>query len=164
MNSHGINLDLMLLIQRSFNIVYLLGGYGSNGMGFCPGKENTNLECSLIIAIHHSATGEKFNTICKANDSKRSVDDLRNRLCLICMVSFVLEIHYKATNFMHENRCLYIVKPRSFHLGPHQGGPTGGLKAAPRPPALLCVHFTFCLATRLLYIVKRMLTYYMTNL
>jgi hypothetical protein len=45
------NLDLTLLIQRSFNIVCLLGGYG-----ICPGKENTNLECSLIIAIHHLAT------------------------------------------------------------------------------------------------------------
>jgi hypothetical protein len=31
--------------------VCLLGGYGSSGMGFCPGKEKTNLECSLIIAI-----------------------------------------------------------------------------------------------------------------
>jgi hypothetical protein len=40
------------------------------------GKRITNLECSLIIAIHHSATAEKFNTICKANDNKRSVDDL----------------------------------------------------------------------------------------
>jgi hypothetical protein len=66
----------MLLIQRSFNILCLLGGYGSSGMGFCPGKENTNLECSLIIAIHHSATAEKFNTVSKANDNKRSVDDL----------------------------------------------------------------------------------------
>jgi hypothetical protein len=42
--------------------------------------------------------------------------------------------------------------PRASPPGPPPGlcpGPTGGLKATPRPPALLCVHFTFCLATRL---------------
>jgi hypothetical protein len=57
--------------------VCLLGGYGSSGMGFCPGKEKMNSGCSLIIAIHHSTTAEKFkNTICIANDNKQSVDNL----------------------------------------------------------------------------------------
>jgi hypothetical protein len=45
--------------------VCLLGEYGSSGMGFCPGKEKTNLECS-----------KNFYTICKRNDNKQSVDDL----------------------------------------------------------------------------------------
>jgi hypothetical protein len=61
----------------------------------------------LIIAIHHSATTENFNTIYKWNDNKQSVDDLWSRPCLISMMSFVLKIHDKATNLMHENRCLY---------------------------------------------------------
>jgi hypothetical protein len=43
------NLDLMLLIQRSFNIVCLLGGYGSSGVGFCPGKANTNLDIANAL-------------------------------------------------------------------------------------------------------------------
>jgi hypothetical protein len=56
-----------MLILRSFNIVCLLGGYGSSGIGIFAhtGKEKRNLECSLIIAIHHSATTENFNTIYK---------------------------------------------------------------------------------------------------
>jgi hypothetical protein len=39
--------------------VCLLGGYGSSGIVFCPGKEKINLECSLIIAMQHWATAKK---------------------------------------------------------------------------------------------------------
>jgi hypothetical protein len=103
------------------------------GMGFCPGKEKTEFEW-----IHHwSATAEKNNI--------QSVNDLWmgyvwSAWCLTLLFrKFITKQPILCTKI---DVCISKTRelPGASHPGPPTGlcpGPTGGLKAAPRPPALL---------------------------